>query len=241
MDIQLKKKIKSPIIIEGFPGFGLVGTIATEFLIKHLNAKPVGKIWSEELLPIAAIHESRIIEPLGIFYDEKNNIMILHALSGVNTLEWKISESLVQLAKQVNAKEIISLEGVASPDNKANTYYFTNNDIRKKSFEKTGVSQLKEGLVIGVTGALLLKAEKLPCKLSCIFVESQIGLADSKAAARIIEVLDGVLGLKIDFKPLLKAAVAFEQRLKTMLQKSKEAQVAKENGYANKEELNYLG
>ncbi len=241
MEIQLTKKVKSPIIIEGFPGFGLVGTIATEFLIKHLNAKPIGKIWSEELLPIAAVHEAKIVEPLGIFYDEKNNILILHALSGVNTLEWKISESLLQLAKQVNAKEIISIEGVASPDNKINTYYFSNSEPRKKDFEKAGVGSLREGLVIGVTGALLLKAERLSCKLSCVFVESQVGLADSKAAAKVIEVLDNLLGLKVDYKPLLKAAVAFEQKLKTMLQKSKDAQVAKENSYASKEELNYLG
>ena len=41
MELKLDKKPKNPIIIEGFPGFGFVGTIATEFLIDHLNAKPI--------------------------------------------------------------------------------------------------------------------------------------------------------------------------------------------------------
>ena len=51
MKIILKKKPKNPTIIEGFPGFGLVGTIASEFLIDHLNTEMIGKIWIEVLSP----------------------------------------------------------------------------------------------------------------------------------------------------------------------------------------------
>ncbi|MBW2989975.1 PAC2 family protein, partial [Candidatus Woesearchaeota archaeon] len=42
MQIKLWKKPKNPIIIEGFPGFGLVGTIASEFLIDHLKTELIG-------------------------------------------------------------------------------------------------------------------------------------------------------------------------------------------------------
>ena len=44
MEIKLYKKPKSPLIIEGFPGFGLVGTIATEFLLEHLQTEQIVKI-----------------------------------------------------------------------------------------------------------------------------------------------------------------------------------------------------
>jgi predicted ATP-grasp superfamily ATP-dependent carboligase len=44
MNLDLKEEPKNPTIIEGFPGFGFVSTIATEFLIKHLKAKKIGKI-----------------------------------------------------------------------------------------------------------------------------------------------------------------------------------------------------
>ena len=36
MRIELKKRPKRVTILEGFPGFGLVATIATEFLIQQL-------------------------------------------------------------------------------------------------------------------------------------------------------------------------------------------------------------
>jgi predicted ATP-grasp superfamily ATP-dependent carboligase len=31
MEIKLKETPKNPVIIEGFPGFGLIGSIVTEF------------------------------------------------------------------------------------------------------------------------------------------------------------------------------------------------------------------
>lgn len=234
MQIELSEKPKNPTIIEGFPGFGLVGTITTEFLIKHLNAKQIGKIWSEELLPIAAVHESRIVEPLGIFYDKKHNLIIIHALSAVRGIEWKLSNSIIELADMLKAKEIISLEAIGTENQQGmKTFYFTASESKKKSFENCGMMPLKEGMVMGVTGALLLKKRNL---VSAFFIESHIGLGDSKAAAKVIEILDKYLGLKVDFKPLLKAAEQFEGALKKILEKGQKAAVQKK-----RKELSYLG
>ena len=87
---------------------------------------------------------------------------------------------------------------------------------------------------MGVTGALMLKAEELP--LSCIFVETQSNLPDSRAAAKIIEALDKYLGLDIDYKPLIKAAEQFEEKIKGIFESGKKAMSDKES-----RELNYLG
>ncbi len=234
MNIELTEKPKNPIIIEGFPGFGLVGTIVTEFLIKHLNAKRIGKIWSDEFLPIAAVHESKIIEPLGIFYSKKYNIVILHALSAVKGLEWKIAKSLIELADILKAKEIISLEAIGSEDQSGTrTFYFTTKESKKKLFDEFKIKPLKEGMVMGVTGALLLKRKEI---VSAFFVESHISLGDSKAAAKLVEILDKYLNLNVDFKPLLKAAAKFEETLKEVIDKGQRAAIQK-----RRKELSYLG
>ena len=49
MKIILKKVPRNPIIIEGFPSFGLVGTITTEFLLEHLKAELIGEFEYKEL------------------------------------------------------------------------------------------------------------------------------------------------------------------------------------------------
>ena len=114
MRYTLKSKPKGPTIIEGFPGFGLVGTIATEFLIKHLNAKQIGWIRMTEIPPVIAVHEGEAVEPLGIFYSKEKNLIILHALTNVQGFEWGISDILMKIYKDLGAKEMISLEGVGS-------------------------------------------------------------------------------------------------------------------------------
>lgn len=237
MEIILKKKPKNPIVIEGFPGFGLVGTISTEFLIDHLQTEQIGKIMFDEEPPIAAIHEGNVVDPLGIFYDKKHNIVILHAVNPANGIEWKVTEALKKIAVQLGAKEIISLEGVGSAESaisQARVFYYAKDKERKKKFEKAGLKPLREGIIMGVTGAVLLKIEKIP--VSCVFVETHSNMPDSSAAAKIIESLDKYLGLEVDPKPLLAQAEKFEEKLKGLLVKSKEAEELTE-----KKKLSYVG
>lgn len=237
MEIKLYKKPKSPIIIEGFPGFGLVGTIASEFLIDHLQTELIGKIMFNEMPAMVAIHNSKIVEPLGIFYSKKYNVVLLHAITPSTGFEWNVADTIGKLAKTLKAKEIVSLEGVGSADggdDGGRVFYYTSNPKSKSRFEKIGIGPLSEGIIVGVTGAVLLRVEGVP--ISCVFAETHSKLPDSKAAAKIIEALDKYLGLSVDYKPLLEQAQQFEEKLRTILQKSKETQ-----DMSDRKKLSYLG
>jgi uncharacterized protein len=61
MEVILKQKPKGPIVISGFPGIGMVGAIAAEFLIQHLGTKQIGKIILDKNPPLVAIHEGKLI------------------------------------------------------------------------------------------------------------------------------------------------------------------------------------
>jgi|TARA_B100000315_G_scaffold254156_1_gene294579 uncharacterized protein len=236
MRIRLSKKPKNCILIEGFPGFGLVGTIASEFLLEHLKFEQIGKIIFDEMPATIAIHDGKVVEPLGIFYNKKYNLVLLHAITASSGMEWKLSEMVVDLAKQLNAKEIICLEGVGSSEETTTSrvFFYSNNEKNKNKFKKIKVEPLKEGIIIGVTGAVLLRAEKIP--VSCIFAETHTNLPDSKAAAKVIEVLDKYLGLRVDYKPLIAQAEKFENKLKGLLTEGQKAQQVSE-----KKKLSYVG
>jgi len=231
MELKLTKKPKNVTIIEGFPGIGLVGPITTEYLREHLQVEKIGSIVSEDSMPIAIIHNSKVIEPFGIFYNKKYNLVILQALNPVQKLEWKVTHLLSKLAKELSAKEIVSLEGVASPVKQQNVFYYSKKNHKK--FESINIQPLKDGIIMGVTASLLLK-EKLP--MSCIFVETHSQLPDSRGAAKLIEALDKYLGLDVDYKPLLKKAEEFEKKIKNIVEQSQ--QVSKEQ---DKKNLDYLG
>jgi len=235
MKLILTKKPKNVTIIEGFPGFGLIGTIATEFLMEHLETEKIGIVEMDEIPAMIAIHQNKVIEPLSIHYNKKYNLVLIHAINIGKDMGWKIADVLMDLAKELSAKEIISLEGVGSPnpDSGRIFYYSTNGGKAKKKLENIA-NPLMEGIIVGVTGALLAKQVKIP--ILALFAEARSNMPDSKAAAHVIEALDAYAGLQIDSKPLLKQAVMFEKKLKGILKKGQKAEQIHDS-----KKLSYVG
>lgn len=233
--IKLTKKPKNPIIIEGFPGFGFVGTIASEFLVEHLKTETIGKMWFEELPAMVAIHKNELVEPIGIFYNKEYNIILVHAVSAAPGIEWKIADEVIKLAHDLNAKELICLEGVGStmPDENPKAFFYSSDKNKRDILEKIGPKPLKEGIIMGVTSAIMLKAD---FPVTAIFAEAHTDMPDSKAAAKIIEVLDQYLDLKVDYEPLVKSAELFEEKLRGLIEKGQTAQTQKD-----KKMMSYVG
>ena len=155
-------------------------------------------------------------------------------MADVKGKEWVIANALNELCKTLNAKEIISVEGVGGVGTKGNNaFYYSKN----KRWQSSGIEELKEGVVIGVTAAMLAGSNK-NSKISCVFAETKSNLPDSRAAAKVIEVLDKYLGLNVDYRPLIKKAEEFESKIKNWVANSKKVVNKSEK---NKEALNYLG
>ncbi|MEM2873840.1 MAG: PAC2 family protein [Candidatus Nanoarchaeia archaeon] len=240
--LQLKLKIKprkNAIIIEGFPGFGFVATIAVEFLMDHLKMHSIGSLWSPKLPPLVFVHNNRLVQPLEILHNDKYNLVVLEAVTGIGGMEWEVADALLKLYKKIDAKEIISIEGIGGPIEKkmSEAYYYTNQETLSKKYKAIGLSTIREGVIFGPSAALMLKADK-DINASAIFAETHSNLPDYKAAAKIIEVLDKYLGLKVDYKLLLKRAGEFEERLKAFIEKAKEASEMKKN---KEQEMPYIG
>ncbi|MEM4240162.1 MAG: PAC2 family protein [Candidatus Woesearchaeota archaeon] len=230
----LTKKPKGATVIEGFPGLGLVGTIATGFLLDHLKCEKIGSYYFEDPPATLAVHGDKIIEPIGIYYNKEYNLVIVHAITSAQGMEFHAADLILHLCKQINASQVITLEGVGSSEiEETRGFFYTDHPQLKKTMESLGISCLGEGIIMGVTAALLMR-NQLPA-LS-LFAETHSKLPDSKAAAKIIEILDKVLNLKVNYEPLLKQAEEFEKKLKGMLQQTMKAQEMKE-----KKQVGYIG
>lgn len=229
MKINLKTVPKAPTIIEGFPGFGLVGTIVTDYLIRHLNAKQIGEFEYSDLPAVIAIHETRMERPMAIFYAKKNNLMILHTKLITKGKEWKIAEAIIEMAKKTKAKEVISIEGVGSSSGEEDTKLYSWNN---KALEKLGTKPVQESIIMGVTAAMMLRYNKM----CCLLAGTQSQGPDSKAAAKVIEMLDKYLKLKVDYEPLIKQAKEVEEKTKNIIQQSSQMSEA-----IDKKNMSYLG
>lgn len=235
--LVLKKKPKGVTIIEGFPGIGLIGTITTEFLMEHLKTEQIGSVFIDDVPAIIAVHGKKVVEPISIHYNKKYNIVIIHAIGLGHGLGWDLANIVQDMSRQLEAKEIVSVEGVGSaqPTENSNIFFFSSDEKKGKALEKIA-KPLQEGIIVGVTGALLAGAKESKVPITAFFGETYSNLPDSKAAAAIIRVLDDYLGLDVDPKPLIKQADEFERKLRKIMEQTKET-----TDLQKKKTLSYVG
>ncbi len=232
--LVLNKKPKGATVIEGFPGLGLVGTIATGFLLDHLKCEKIGSYYFEDPPATLAVHGCTIVDPIGIFYNKEYNLVIVHAIGSAAGIEFQAADLILDLCRQINASQLITLEGVGSTEiEETRGFFYTSHPQMKRTMENLGIDCLGEGIIMGVTAALLMR-NQLP--ILSLFAETHSKLPDSKAAAKIIEILDRLLGLKVNYEPLLKQAEEFEKKLKGMLEQTMKAREMKE-----KKQVGYIG
>jgi len=230
----LKKIKRNPTVIEGFPGFGLIGSIVTEFLISHLSCEKLGVHYFDEMPASVAIHDGGLVEPVGIYYNERFNMVIIHSIAAGTGIEWKAADFVLDICSKVKAKELISIEGVGSgQESKGRTFFYATDNKKTEELKSIGLKPLQEGIIMGVTSAILLK-NNLP--VTCVFAEAESDMPDNNAAAKIVEVLDKIFGLDVDSKPLKQSAKLFEEKFKQILQQMTVATDEKD-----KKMLSYVG
>ena len=92
----------------------------------------------------------------------------------------------------------------------------------KKTLKNFKISQTQEGMITGVTGVLLYQGMLEKRDVLCLLAETQTKYPDSRAAAALLEKLDKMLpAIKIDPKPLYKAAKQIEDKILQSMEQSK--------------------
>jgi len=247
MDVNLVDKIKfvlkkglafkKPVIIEGFQGIGLVGTLSAQYMAQKLGFEQVGYVEGEGVPPMALLVNGQIRNPIKIFANKSRDIVIIESeLSIPRKIIYELSEEIAKWAKKIKAKEIVCVEGIAVPPQEMNyevlgmsTKESIMNDLKKK-----GVKKLENGIVIGMSAALLLKSRELKVPATCLMIECRRNIPDGLAAANMLETLGKIYGFKIDVKDLRKQANAFEKKIEKVLSHARELKKVEGNHVNNK-------
>ncbi|MEM4555065.1 MAG: PAC2 family protein [Candidatus Anstonellaceae archaeon] len=218
-----KPKLKNPVLVEGFPGLGLVGTIAASYLIEKLKMEPLGYITSEQFPPLAAIHNRQPLYPARMYFSKKHNMIVFVSefvipIAAVSEL----AEAIYEFARKNKISKIISLGGIPIKGEQDEVYAIASLPSLIPQLEKIpSVKMIKEGATTGVTGMLLAKGavEKYP--VISLLAESHEGYMDPKAAAMVLDVLRVLLGFELETKTLEDEAKAIDNKVKEALSKVK--------------------
>jgi len=106
--IEEKPIASKPIILNGLPDVGLVGTIAASQVISFLKMKEVAKVESELLSPVIVLHLR--------FFGYENLVALIAEIAIPSRAVSPLASSIVDWARLKEAKLLISLGGVAEPN-----------------------------------------------------------------------------------------------------------------------------
>ncbi len=214
-----KVNLKNPVIIEGFPGIGMIGTISASYLAEKLGMVPVGYFVSSHFPPIAAIHNYKPVSPARIYASEKYDLLVLFSEFVIPAeIVLSLSQCIVDYAKLKHASAIYSLAGVASqqPDNKV--YGIASTDAMADKLKKSGVELIKEGATQGVSGVLLVQCAASNYPACNLMVQTSSPL-DPKSSARLLDFVSKTLQLPVDIKELSQEGDKIEAKLKDSMEK----------------------
>ena len=219
----ITKPIKSenPILIEGFPGIGLVGNIASQQVIDELEMTYIGSIDSRYFPPIAILYEGLINMPVRVYESEEFNLIIIVSDIPINpSVSYDISKAIVEWAESINTKEIISIAGIATMTENHKVFgAATNTEMLERIKDKVEVFQM--GTISGISGSFMTECLIRGIPAISLLGATQSQNPDPRAAAVVIDVLNLLYGFGIDTEDLIEQAERIEIEMQKLSEEVK--------------------
>ncbi len=216
-------KLKDPVLVEGFPGLGLVGTISASYLVEKLKMDFVGYVTSDQFPPLAAIHDYKPHFPARIYVSKKNNLIVLLSefIVPVGAC-YELAQKVHEFSKENKVKQIVSLGGIHLKSEEPKVYGIASQTGLLDALVKAGsVSLIKEGATTGVTGVLLAQGMVEGFPVVSFLAQAHEEYMDPKASAMVLEVLKTHLKLDFETKTLESEAAEIESKMKDMMARAK--------------------
>ncbi len=227
--------LSAALVVVGFPGVGLVGTIATNFLVSALNLDRIASILSRELPPMAVLKDGRAMSPVRIHaapmvcgVDGKCDqlAVVLSEVTPKAEVLYDVCEALLSWCLEKKVTELVVLEGLLTSQGgtDAKVYGTANSKVTLQRLAQLRVIPMAEGILSGLPGLLTYLGEAMGLEVTCLLAETTKEYPDARSAAKLLEVLDPfVPQIKIDPKPLYQKAELIEGHLKASLKKHTES------------------
>jgi uncharacterized protein (TIGR00162 family) len=209
-----KVKLKNPILLEGFPGLGMVGSIATQYFARQLKAHKLATLYSPHFPYHVLVNKKGSARLLrGEFYYWKNetgenDLIFLTGDSQPQTIEgqFEVANTILDFAGEKKVKTIITVGGYRNEveETPKVVVVSTNPELFEKALKAKAVSSDVGTPIVGTAGLLVGLAKFRKLDAICLLGETRGYLPDPKTAKSVIEILQEILGVKVDLEELDK-------------------------------------
>lgn len=215
--------VSDATLVEGMPGVGLVGKIATDHLVDEFDMELYGTVHCDSLPPIGVYHEGEqeILPPVRIYAAPDDGLLALQSDVPVNSeavrefadclIGWLQAESVTPLylsGLPAEKSGVPELFGVATGDAGG---LLDDVDIDSPS---------ENGVVSGPTGAFLNRSGEVDLDGIGLVVESNERFPDPEAARVLIEHgIAPLTGIDVDVSELVDRAEEIREQKEQLAQK----------------------
>jgi uncharacterized protein len=255
--VQRKKKLNSPILVAGFPGAGLVGSISTSYIINKLHMNQMACVESEFIVPGVIYAEGKLRHPFRLYSNEEGDVCVLVCEAPIMVHGmYSVLDTVVKWALNNKVKEVIVLDGIAVeglPDSKrmpiilssdgkaadaANLIHDDNNSsevTNKEEKEDDDGSSIypTTAFIGGIAGGILSSCLSNGIASKALLIFAARGMPDPEGSAILIESLSKITNnesLKIDTQQLRKQGASLKTRMEKIIQSFAEQQQGQQQG-----------
>ena len=251
--VQGKKKLNSPIIIAGFPGAGLVGSISTSYIINKLNMNQIACVESEFIVPGVIYTEGKLRHPFRLYSNKEGNICVLVCEAPIMVEGmYSVLDTFVKWALNNKVNEVMVLDGIAVeglPDSKRmpiilssdgrkadaanlilddnNNSNVTNKEEGEKKDDNSHSIYPSTAFIGGIAGGILSSCLSNGIASKALLISAARRIPDPEGAAIIIESLSKITNnesLKIDTQQLREQGASLKMRMEKIIQSVAEQQ-----------------
>ncbi|MEJ2242012.1 MAG: proteasome assembly chaperone family protein [Candidatus Bathyarchaeota archaeon] len=221
-----KKTIPSnTTMIIGLPDVGLVGLIATSYLISELNLEEIAYMDSDLLPPVVVLHNGLPHAPLRIYGNQKL-IAVISELAIPAPAIYKIMRKIVDWAEEKKVKRIISMGGIPLENRqtiKEPKVFGAASDPKLLEFlNKKGLPTMKEGYIVGAQALSMRYSLSKNISAIAILSQSFYNYPDPQAAAITLKELSKISEIEIDVSKLLEKGEEIRLKARDIMKRTQQ-------------------
>lgn len=236
IDVDGAAKLSKPAVIIGVPEMGLVGTIAASYLADSLNLPEIAYADSDLIPPVVVVQDAEPKQPIRIF-GKGTLVVAISEVPLTPRLSIELASELVNWSKAKQCSMVVGITGLPSEDrvNSAGektpaVMAVTNDEEVRKALRSAGIRPFERGVIASTYATLLKKCMEADVPELTLLAESYAEFPDPGAAAAAIQVLNKLVPLSVEVKPLLEGAEEIRLSMRELMSQTQEAMRQQQSG-----------
>ncbi len=223
--IEKKTVPSEATMIIGLPDVGLVGLIATSYIISELNLEEIAYMESDILPPVVVLHNGLPHAPLRI-YGNQNLIAVISELAVPAPAIYKIMREIVNWGKEKKVKNIVSMGGIPLENrqtvNEPEVFGAASNQELLDMLKKSGLKTMNEGYIVGAQALSMRYSVSKNISAIAILAQSFYNYPDPQAAAIALKELSKISDIKIDVTKLLERGEEIRLKARDIMKRTQQ-------------------